>query len=79
MTLTFELIRDIIKVNASTKFWVSASNASTVRALTDRQTDGTDSIPSTADVEGNNIYDDVILLHINFFITDVLCKYHHVK
>ncbi len=38
MTLTFELIWDIIKVNASTKFRVCTSNGSAVRALTDRQT-----------------------------------------
>ncbi len=38
MTLTFELIRDIIKVNASTKFRVCMSNGSAMRALTDRQT-----------------------------------------
>ncbi len=36
MTLTFELIRDIMKVNVSTTFWVSMSNGSAVRALTDR-------------------------------------------
>ncbi len=47
-------------VNASTKFWASTSNGSAVRALTDRQTDrhthtdGTDSIPSTADAEGKD-------------------------
>ncbi len=39
MTLTFEPIRDIIKVNASTKFRVCMSNGSAVRALTNRQTD----------------------------------------
>ena len=39
MTLTFELIRDIIKVNASIKYWVCMSNGSAMRALTDRQTD----------------------------------------
>ncbi len=60
MTLTFELIQDIIKVNACTKFWVCMSNGSAVRELTDahththtdRQTDGTDFIPSTADAGG---------------------------
>ncbi len=50
------LIRDIIKVNASTKFRVCMSNGSAVRALTDTltHTDGTDFIPSTADAGGNN-------------------------
>ena len=38
LALTFKLIRDIIKVNASTKFWVSTSNGSAVSALTYRQT-----------------------------------------
>ncbi len=38
MTLTFNLIRDVIKVDASNKIWVSALNGSPVRALTDRQT-----------------------------------------
>ncbi len=42
MTLTFKLIRDIIKVNPSTKFWVRMSNSSTVRALTDRHSHGRD-------------------------------------
>ncbi len=40
MTLTFELIRDIVTVNPSTKFRVRMSNGSAVRALTDGQTDG---------------------------------------
>ncbi len=67
MTLTFELIRDIVKVNTSTKFRVCMSNGSAVRALTNRhthtrtdgrtdtQTDGTDFIPSTAYAGGNNV------------------------
>ncbi len=37
MTLTFELIWDIIKINASIKFQVCMSNGSAVRALTNRQ------------------------------------------
>ena len=57
MTLTFELIRDIVKVNPSTKFWVRASNGSARRVLTDKhthtQTHETDFIPSTADAGGN--------------------------
>ncbi len=40
MTLTFELVQDIIEVHTSTKFWVRTSNRSAVRALTDGQTDG---------------------------------------
>ncbi len=36
--MTFELIRDIVKVNASTKFRVCMSNGSAVRALTNRHT-----------------------------------------
>ena len=39
MTLTFELIRDIIKVNIPTKFRIRMSNCSAVRVLTDRRTD----------------------------------------
>ena len=35
MTLTFELVRDIVKVNPSAKFWVRTWNGSGVRALTD--------------------------------------------
>ncbi len=38
MTLTFELIRDFIKVNVPTYFWVRMSNRSTMRALNNRQT-----------------------------------------
>ncbi len=72
MTLTFELIRDIIMVHTSTKFWVCTSNSSPMRALTDthtlthtqRQTDrqthrhtvGTDSIPSSANKGGKNCF-----------------------
>ncbi len=36
--MTFELIQDIGKVNPCTKSWVSASNGSIVRALTNRHT-----------------------------------------
>ncbi len=54
MTLAFELIRDIVKVNACPKFWVRMSNSSAARQLTDAhtQTDGTDFIPSTTDAGG---------------------------
>ena len=38
MTLTVKLIRDIVKVNPSTKFWVRTSNGLAGRALTDGQT-----------------------------------------
>ena len=38
MTLTFELIQDIVKVNACTKFWVRTSNGSAVRELIDAHT-----------------------------------------
>ncbi len=59
MTLTIELIQDIVKVNACPKFWVRTSNGSAVSQLTDAhthtQTDGTDFIPSTADAGGNKI------------------------
>ncbi len=54
MTLTIELIQDIVKVHPCTKYLVRRSNGSVVRALTDThthregQTDGTDSITSTA-------------------------------
>ncbi len=61
MTLTFELVQDIIKVNPCTKFHDGTSNGSAVRALTDRQTDththrhtdGSVFITSTADAGGN--------------------------
>ncbi len=39
MTLTFELIRDIVKVNPSTKFRVRTLNGFAGRVLTDGQTD----------------------------------------
>ena len=39
MTLTFKLVQDVIKINPCTKFQDSTPNGSTVRALTDRQTD----------------------------------------
>ncbi len=62
MTLTFKLVRDIIKVILPAKFLVRTSNGSAVRALTDRQTHRhidtqthrTDFIPSTADAGGKN-------------------------
>ncbi len=62
MTLTLELIRDIAKVDLSTKFWVRTSHDSPVRALTNRQTHRrtdaqthrTDFIPSTADAGGKH-------------------------
>ncbi len=47
--LTFELIRDIIRVNPHIKFYISMSNGSATRELTD----GTDFIPSTVDAGGN--------------------------
>ncbi len=57
MTLTFELIRAVIKLKLYTKFQVCRSNGSAVRVLNNRQmhrhTDGTDFIPSTADAGGN--------------------------
>ena len=57
MTLTFELIQGIVKVNACTKFHDHTSNGSAVRALTDTHTDthtdGSVSITSTADAGGN--------------------------
>ena len=62
MTLTFELVRDIIIGNVPAKFQVRSSSGLTLRALTDRQTHGhtdthtdeTDFIPSTADAGGKN-------------------------
>ncbi len=57
MTLTSELLRDMIKVNPSTKFWVRILNGSAVRALTDRQTHtqtGPILYPSTIDAGANN-------------------------
>ncbi len=57
-----------IKVNQSTEFWVSRSNGSAVRALNYRQTDGTDFIPSTTDVEGNYEYMYYWIVMRNHFI-----------
>ena len=59
LTLTIELIEDIIKVNPCTKFRDPMSNGSAVRALTHghththKHTDKTVSITSTADSGGN--------------------------
>ncbi len=58
MTLTFELVRDIIKDNVSAKFQVCSSNGSTVRALTNRHTDtqtGPILYPRQLTREGNDI------------------------
>ena len=60
MSLTLELIRDIVNVDLSKKFWVRMSHGSPVRALTNRQTHTqmhtqthrTGFIPSTADAGG---------------------------
>ncbi len=54
--LTFGLIRDTIKANPCINFKVRRSNGSARRLLRDRHTDGTDFIPSTADVGENNSY-----------------------
>ncbi len=58
MTLIFELIRDIVKVNSSAEFWVHTSIGSSVWVLTNRRTrthaDGIDFIPSTADAGSKN-------------------------
>ena len=60
MTLTIELVQDIIKVNPCTKYHDHISNGSAVRALTYRhthtQTDQTVSITSTAYVGGKNVH-----------------------
>ena len=57
MALTFELVQDIIKVNPCTKFNDCTPNGSAMRALTDRQTDrhtdGSVFITSTADAGDN--------------------------
>ena len=61
ITLTFALVRDIIKVNPCTKFRGHTMNGSAVRALTDRHThrhtdthtDGSVFITSAADAGGN--------------------------
>ena len=42
MTLTIGLMRDVIKVNPYTRFWVPRSNSSAVRVLADGQTDWRD-------------------------------------
>ena len=96
MTLTFELIWDIIKVNPSTKFWVRTSNGSVVRVLNYRQTDthtrthsdGTDFMPSTADMGGKNRANCYILhftclfrwystIHCSYFVY-AFSKLHHI-
>ncbi len=57
MTLTIELDLDVVQADLHVKFLVHTSNGSVVRVLTDgytdRQTDWTNSITSTADAEGN--------------------------
>ncbi len=72
--MTFELIQDIVKVNACTKFWVPTSNGSAMRELTDThtQTDGTDFIPSTADAGGKNTSCD--LLYVTVLGTVIDCS-----
>ncbi len=56
MTLTIELDLDIVQVDLHVKFLVRTSNCSVVRVLTDRQTDGSNSMTSTADAGGKNKY-----------------------
>ena len=83
MTLTIELIQDIIKGNPHTKLWVGRSHGSAVRALADGQTawqtNGTDFIPSTADEGGKNkpYLRDVLMNLSKFLFTlcDVLSDY----
>ena len=59
MTLTFELIQDAVMVHCHTKYYFHSSNGSAGRVLTDTQTDtqtdGTNSITSTADAGGKNL------------------------
>ena len=59
MTLTIELGQDIVGTHPHTKNRVHTSNGSVMRVLkdrqTDRHTDGTDSITSTADAGGKNL------------------------
>ncbi len=66
MTLTFELVRDIVKMNPCAKFWVHTLNCSAVRALTNKQTDGTDFMPSTADAGGTR--EGMTMLNFPFII-----------
>ena len=62
MTLTIELDLDIIEIHSCAKSRVCMSNGSGVRELNDRHThthrwtDGTDFIPSTADVGGKKAW-----------------------
>ncbi len=73
MTLTIELIQDIIKVNPCTKFCVDMSNGSVVRVPTHRHTHRRDSFYnlSTADAGGNNFVCG--LFHVwEFFLLHLL-------
>ena len=53
LTLTFKLIQDIIKVNLIMGPYVKRFSRECIHRHPDTQTDGTDSIPSTADAGGN--------------------------
>ncbi len=55
MTLTIELDLDMVHVDLHVKLLVHTSNGSVGRVLTDGQTDGTDSITSTAVAGGNDL------------------------
>ncbi len=54
MTLPIKLDLDMVQVDLHIKCFVRMSNSSAVRVLTDRHTDGTDSITLTADAGGKN-------------------------
>ena len=57
MTLTFELIREMVKIHSSTKLWVHTPTCSGMRGLTGTHTHRqsvTDLIPLTVAVGGKN-------------------------
>ncbi len=57
LTLTFELVRDIVVLNVCTKFQVRSSNRSACWVQTDThtQTDATENITSSANAGGKNL------------------------
>ena len=58
MTLATKLVRDINNHNPHTEFWLPTSTVQPLeRSLTDRHTERTNFIPSTADMGGNDDID----------------------
>ncbi len=72
LTLTFDLeYRDIVQIHPFTKFVVCMSNGSAVRVFTDRRTDGTENITSTAD-KGSKKPDNIQIVCAFQYMNSVL-------